>query len=258
MGQFVTDQTEGAVVTLTLNNPPKNLLTAAVLSDLDQALDRYSGDPTVKALVLTGGGSLFVAGADIGEIHALSSSQQGENASKRGHRILNKIETMPKPVLAAITGFCLGGGLEIALACPIRIAGDRTRLGLPEINLGIMPGFGGTQRLPRLIGRAKAIELILTGDMIGAEEAKAIGLVNRVVPEAEVLKQTQGLAKKIASKGGKAIAAVMKAVVEESAVDLTSGLSLEAEIFGTLCETDDMKEGLSAFLEKRQPKFSDR
>jgi len=258
VGQFVTGQVEGNVATITISNPPKNLLTSVVLSELEEVIDAFSSDSTIKSIVLTGGGSLFIAGADIKEILALQSREQGEATSKRGHAVLNKIESMQKPVIAAITGFCLGGGLEIALSCHIRIAGDRVRLGLPEINLGIMPGFGGTQRLRRLVGMAKAIELILTGDMIGAEEARAMGLVNRVVPEADVLKQAQGLAKKIAGKGGIAIASVMKAVTEEPASDLTSGLSLEAEIFGCLCETHDMKEGLTAFLEKRQPKFQDR
>jgi len=258
MGQFVTGEVSEGVATVIISNPPKNLLTSVVLSELEEVMDAFSGDPAIKSIVLTGSGSLFIAGADIKEILALSSRTQGEATSKKGHIVLNKIESMQKPVIAALTGFCLGGGLEIALACHIRIAGDRTRLGLPEINLGIMPGFGGTQRLPRLVGVAKAIELILTGDMISAAEAFAMGLVNRVVPETDVLKQAQGLAKKIASKGGVAIASVMKAIIEEPASDLTSGLSLEAEIFGCLCETHDMKEGLTAFLEKRQPKFQDR
>jgi enoyl-CoA hydratase/carnithine racemase len=146
----------------------------------------------------------------------------------------------------------------MALSCHIRIVGDRTRLGLPEIGLGIMPGFGGTQRLPRLVGMAKAMEMILTGDLISAEDAKTMGLVNRVVPETEVLKEALGFAKKVAAKGSMAISGAMRAIVEESAHHLSAGLSLEAEIFGTLCETKDMKEGLSAFIEKRQPKFQDR
>ncbi len=258
MGQLVTGQVDGHVATIIINNPPKNLLTSVVMAELEEVIDALGNDPAIKAMVLTGNGALFVAGADVKEIAALSSAREGEAASKRGHLVLNKLEWMPKPIIAAVNGFCLGGGLELALACHIRIAGDRSRLGLPEIGLGIMPGFGGTQRLPRLVGRAKAMELILTGDMIGAEEARSIGLVNRVVPETEVLKEAQGLAKKIAMKGGVAIASVMKAVLEESADQLSAGLSLEAEIFGTLCETHDMKEGLAAFIEKRQPKFQDR
>ena len=258
MGERVTGTADGNIGIVTINNPPGNLLTSQVMADLEEVMVTFSGDPSIKAIVLTGAGSLFVAGADVKEIAAITSAQHGEALSKGGHAVLHKIEWMPKPVIAAITGFCLGGGLEVAMACHIRIAGDRARLGLPEIGLGIMPGFGGTQRLPRLVGIAKGMELILTGDMISGEEAKAIGLVNRVAPETEVLKEAQGLAKKIASKGRMAIAAAMQAISEESINRLSAGLSLEAEIFGTLCETADMKEGLSAFVEKRQPKFLDR
>jgi len=257
LGQYITDQVDGNVATITINNPPRNIITLPLLNELEKTIDLLSENILVKAVVLTGGGSVFIAGADVRAILEIPNAMEGENLSKRGHAIFNKIDWMRKPVIAAINGFCLGGGLELALACHIRIAGDRSRLALPEIGLGIMPGFGGTQRLPRLVGMAKAMELILTGDMISADEAKAIGLVNRVVPETEVIKEAQGLAKKIASKGRMAISAAMKAISEESMLKLSVGLSLEAEIFGTLCETADKKEGLSAFLEKRQPKFLD-
>ncbi len=175
-----------------------------------------------------------------------------------GQGVFDKIEQMRKPVIAAITGFCLGGGMELAMACHMRVAGDRARMGQPEINLGIIPGFGGTQRLTRLVGKAKAMEMILTGDMINAQEAKALGLVNKVVPEGEVLKQAVGLAKKIAAKGGKAISAAMQAIQEGTVQPLSQGLALEASLFGQICQTGDMKEGISAFLEKRQPKFQDK
>ncbi len=257
MGQYITDQIEGNVATITINNPPRNIITLPLMDELEQTIDALSENPAVKAVVLTGNGSVFISGADIHEILAIPNAAEGEKLSKRGHVLFNKIEWMRKPVIAAINGFCLGGGLELALACHIRIAGDRSRLGLPEIGLGIMPGFGGTQRLSRLVGMAKAMELILTGDMFSAEEAKAIGLVNRVVPETEVLKEAQGLAKKIAAKSKMAVSAAMRAISEESIMRISAGLSLEAEIFGTLCETADMKEGLSAFVEKRQPKFRD-
>jgi enoyl-CoA hydratase/carnithine racemase len=173
-----------------------------------------------------------------------------------GQAILNKIERLPKPVIAAINGlFCLGGGMELALACHLRVAGERVRMGQPEIDLGIMPGFGGTQRLPRIVGPSKAAELILTGDKIPGTEAQAIGLVNKVVPDGEVLKQAQGLAKKIASKGGAAVRAIMAAIGAAISTPLDEGLKREAELFGALCETADMKEGITAFLEKRQPKW---
>ncbi|MEK7286212.1 MAG: enoyl-CoA hydratase-related protein [Nitrospirota bacterium] len=257
MDQLIIEQMDGNVATITINNPPQNLITSPLIEQLERTIDRLAEDAAVKAIVLTGG-ALFIAGADVREILAISNAEEGERLAKRGHALLNKMEWMQKPIIAAINRFCLGGGLEVALACHMRIAGDRTRLGLPEVGLGIMPGFGGTQRLPRLVGMGKAMELILTGDLLSAEEAKAIGLVNRVVPEADVLKEAQGLAKKIATKGRPAVSAAMRAILAESVHHLSSGLSLEAEIFGTLCETADMKEGLSAFVEKRQPKFQDR
>jgi len=258
LGQYITDQIEGSVATITISNPPRNIITLPLLAELEIIIDALSENPIVKAVVLTGGPSVFIAGADVREILAIPNAVEGAKLSNGGQAIFNKIEGLRKPVIAAINGFCLGGGLELALACHIRIAGDRARLGLPEVGLGIMPGFGGTQRLPRLVGMAKGMELILTGDMVSAEEAKAIGLVNRVVPETEVLKEALGLAKKIAAKGRMAISAAMQAISEESTNRLSAGLSLEAEIFGTLCETADMKEGLSAFVEKRQSKFMDR
>ncbi|HEY5599740.1 MAG TPA: enoyl-CoA hydratase [Candidatus Manganitrophaceae bacterium] len=256
--QFVNYTLDERVATVTISNPPANVLTTPLMSELEKVIDELSSADGVKAVVLTGSGTLFIAGADIKEIASITSSKQGEALAKRGQAVFDKIEQMRKPVIAAITGFCLGGGMELAMACHIRIAGDRARLGQPEINLGIIPGFGGTQRLPRLVGKAKAMELILTGDMINAQEAKALGLINKVVPEGEVLKQAQGLAKKIASKGKRAIEGSLRAIQEGTAQTLSAGLSLEAQLFGQICQTDDMKEGLSAFVEKRQPKFQDK
>ncbi len=246
------------MATVTLNNPPANLLTFELLSELEKVLDLLAGDDEVKAVVITGSGSLFVAGADVKVIASISSSEEGESLAKRGQAVFDKLEQMQKPVIAAIMGFCLGGGLELAMACHIRIGGERVRLGQPEINLGIIPGFGGTQRLPRLTGQAKAIELILTGDMINAEEAKRLGLLNKVVPEGAVLKEAQGLAKKIAAKGKKAVEASLMAIQYGMEHPLPSGLTLEAELFGKICETEDKKEGVKAFLEKRQAKFQGR
>jgi enoyl-CoA hydratase/carnithine racemase len=175
-----------------------------------------------------------------------------------GQAILNKIEALDKPVIAAINGACLGGGLELALCCHIRLAAEGARLGLPEITLGIMPGFGGTQRLPRLIGRSKATELILTGDIISAHEARTLGLVSHVVPPDDLLRHAHGLARRIAAKGQVAVRAALQAIHQGEALGLHEGLSLEARLFGRLCETEDKKEGLAAFLEKRQPRFKDR
>lgn len=256
--QFVNYTVEDRVATVTISNPPANVLTTPLMMELDKVIDELAGNSEAKVLVLTGSGTLFVAGADIKEIGSISSSKKGEELALMGQAVFSKIEQMRKPVIAAITGFCLGGGMELAMSCHMRIAGDRARMGQPEINLGIIPGFGGTQRLPRLVGKAKAMEMILTGDMVNAQEAKALGLVNKVVPEGEVLKQAVGLAKKIAAKGGKTISAAINAIQETTQQTLSQGLALEAKLFGQICETSDMKEGVSAFLEKRQPKFQDK
>jgi len=255
---LVNNTIEGAVATVVLNNPPKNVLTLDLMTQLEKVIDDLSNNNVVKAIILTGTGPLFIAGADIKVIAGIQSAEEGEKLARQGQSLFNKIEQMHKVVIAAINGFCLGGGMELAMACHIRIAGDRARLGQPEINLGIIPGFGGTQRLPRLVGQAMAIELILTGDMINAEEAKRIGLVNKVVPETEVLKQATGLAKKIAAKGGKALAAALRAIEEGMHEPLSIGLGREAQLFGEICATEDKKEGITAFLEKRQPRFQDR
>ncbi len=249
---------EGAVATITINNLPRNVLTLPLIAEFEDIVDDLSRNKAIKAVVITGSGSIFVAGADIKVIASITSPEEGEVLSRRGQSLFNKIEQLPKVVIAAINGFCLGGGMELAMACHIRIVGDRVRMGQPEINLGIIPGFGGTQRLPRIVGQAKAIELILSGDMINGEEARKIGLVNKVVPETEVVKQATGLAKKIASKGRCAIEATLKAIEEGLNEPLSIGLGREAQLFGEVCRTEDMKEGISAFLEKRQAKFQDR
>ncbi len=257
--QFVTTQTEEGVATVTITNPPANTLTMMVMTQLEAAIGALIADPAVKVAVVTGAGNMFVAGADIREIAGLDSAAKGRTVTLKGQAIFSAIEQSPKPIIAAINGlFCLGGGLELALACHMRIASERVRMGLPEIDLGIMPGFGGTQRLPRIVGPSKAAELILTGDKITGVEAKAIGLVNKVVPEGEVLKQAQGLAKKIASKGQAAVRAAMTAIGHGLTSPLAAGLQKEAELFGGLCETADMKEGVKAFLEKRHPKWQDK
>lgn len=256
--QFLGIAKEAGVCTVTISNPPANLLSRAVLTELRGFLDELVKDPAVKALVLTGAGSFFIVGADIKEIANLKDGSEGEEASSLGQRVFNQLERAPLVTIAAINGHCLGGGNEMALACGIRIASDRARFGQPEINLGIIPGFGGTQRLPRLVGPGQALELMLTGDMINAQTALQIGLVNRIVPEAEVMKQATGLAKKIASKSRPAIERILRAVREGWQQPLEQGLKLESELFGEICQTQDMKEGLTAFIEKRQPKFQDR
>jgi enoyl-CoA hydratase/carnithine racemase len=252
----VTVTIEAGVAVVTLDNPPVNALSRTVLEELDRIIAELDLKDEVGAVVITGAGRMFAAGADIEEIAEIESGRTGEELSARGQAVMNRIEGMSKVAIAAVNGlFCLGGGLELAMACHIRIAGDRVRLGLPEITLGIMPGFGGTQRLPRLVGPAKALELILTGDRIKAAEALEIGLVNQVVPDSDVIKQARVLALKIAGMGQAAVRAAIRAVMEGPLRPPGGGFELEAKLFGALCETSDMKEGLSAFLEKRPAKF---
>jgi len=249
---------DGPIAIVTISNPPKNVLTIPLIEAFETVVEDLEKKEGIKAIVITGSGPIFIAGADIKVIASIKSPEAGEALARRGQALFNKIEQMQKVVIAAINGYCLGGGMELAMACHLRILGDRVRMGQPEINLGIIPGFGGTQRLPRIVGQAKAIELILSGDMINAEEAKRIGLANKVVPEGEVLKQALGLAKKIASKSRSAIEAIMKAIEEGMNEPLSIGLGREAQLFGQICQTEDMREGITAFLEKRQPKFQDK
>jgi len=255
---LLTRRVEQHVATLTLHHPPVNALTPALLDELDRTFESLRADATVKVIVFTGAGRVFIAGADIRMLAAISSSREGTDMALRGQAIFNKIEAFEKPVIAAINGVCLGGGLELAMCCPLRLAAEGSRLGQPEITLGIIPGFGGTQRLARLIGRAKATELILTGDLLSAQEAKTLGLVSQVVPPEDLLRQAQGLAQKIASKGQVAVRAALQAIRQGAELALPDGLALEARLFGELCESDDKKEGMAAFLTKRQPRFKDR
>jgi len=242
---MLTRAVENGVATLALNHPPANTLTLDLLLELEAAFDALAADRAVKAIIVTGSGRFFIA-------------REGTEMALRGQAIFNKIEACPRPVIAAINGVCLGGGLELAICCHIRLAAEGARFGQPEINLGIIPGFGATQRLSRLIGRSKATELILTGDLISAQEAKALGLLSQVVPPEDLLRQAQGLAGKIASKGQLAVRSALRAIHEGTELGLREGLDLEARLFGELCDSEDKKEGTSAFLEKRQPRFQDR
>lgn len=257
-GSMIACRLDGAVATVTIHHPPVNTLTPELLSELDQAFEAAAKDDAVKAVVLTGTGRFFVAGADIRLLASISCSSEGESIARQGQAVLSRIESLDKPVIAAINGVCLGGGLELALCCHIRLVAEGSRLGQPEINLGIMPGFGGTQRLPRLVGQSKALELILTGDPISAQEAKSLRLVSHVLPPEDLLHQAQGLARKMASKSLPALRASLRAVRSGLGMSLLDGLALEARLFGGLCETEDKREGLAAFLEKRQPHVKDR
>jgi len=257
--QFVKLTIEDRVAIITIDHPPVNALNAATLKELSETVDEIAANADVKAAVITGAGQLaFIAGADINEFTTIASAEQAIEASRRGQAVFDKIESAPKPFIAAINGVALGGGMELALACHMRIIGDRAKIGQPEINLGIIPGWGGTQRLPRLVGRAKAIEWILTGDQITAQEAYRLNLVNKVVPGGEVLKTARDLGKKIAQKGAATIRAALDAITNGSARPLAEGLVYEANQFAVLFETEDMREGVRAFLDKRQPVFKDR
>ncbi len=256
---FLSVAIDSKVATVTINHPPVNVLSGEVLAELEKTMDELKANKDVKVVVLTGTGPVFIAGADIKAMAQIKSASDGKKAAGEGQRIFLKIERMDKPVIAAINGVCLGGGMELAMACHIRMCSDRAKLAQPEINLGIIPGFGGTQRMSRYVGRGKATEWILTGDNIAPQDAKAAGLVNHVIPEAELLRQAQGLAKKIAMKPAVAIAQALKAInngLEQPSMDAAMGVELEA--FGRICESPDMQEGIKAFVEKRQPQFTDR
>ncbi len=257
--QYFKISNEEKVTTVVLDHPPVNALSQEVMKELNRLLDELKQDPETKVVVLTAQGQqAFIAGADLREVVKITSRAQGEQLAVEGQMIFGKIETLGKPVIAAVNGVCLGGGNELAMACHIRIASDRARFGQPEINLGMIPGYGGTQRLPRIVGPSHATEIILTGDMITAQEALRIGLVNHVVPDQDLLKQANGLAKKIASKGMPGITQCLSMIDQSRRLSLEEGLKEEAKAFGKVSESADMKEGVSAFLEKRQPQFKDR
>jgi len=262
--QYIRTEVEDRVAVLTIDHPPVNSLNSQVLQELVEAVDELLASDEVKAVVITGGGTnAFVAGADIPEIQELVNKPEDDYAAAQefldlGQGINLKIEQATKPFIAAINGFCLGGGLELAMACHMRVCSDRARLGQPEINLGVIPGFGGTQRLSRIVGKGKAIELILTGDMIKAQEAYRLNLVNKVVPDGAVLKEARDLARKIATKSKFPVGASLRAIAEGLELPIEDGLAVEVEQFVSLAETEDIVEGVSAFLEKRQPEFKDR
>ncbi len=245
------------IARITLHNLPANVLNLAVLNELEQSLREVEVDPYVRAVILTGSGRFFCGGADIHELMHLNTTHLGTEFSRRGQRVFDRIERCHKPVLAAINGTCVGGGLELALACHIRIASEGALLGLPEIKLGLIPGFGGTQRLPRVIGPSRAAEMILAGTSISADEALKIGLVSRVFPISQVLAQTEALAGLIASRGATAVQAALQAISGGLDIPLAEGLAREAELFGQLCVTQDKHEATQAFLEKRQPRLAE-
>jgi enoyl-CoA hydratase len=247
---------EGDIAIVTVNRPKAlNALNAETLADIEKAMDAAAADPEVKVVILTGAGRAFVAGADITFMQNMTA-MEGRAFAMLGQAVFRKIETMEKPVIAAVNGFALGGGCELAMSCDFRIASDAAKFGQPEVGLGVTPGFGGTQRLPRLVGVGMAKELCYTGDTIDANEALRIGLVNHVVPGDELMTYVKDMAKRIASKGQLAVRMCKKAINEGMQMDIDRSMTLEADIFGILFSTEEQKEGMTAFVEKRKPVFT--
>lgn len=253
---IVTVADHGAVRLITVNRPDKlNALNAATIDALDAAFDAAANDTDVRCVVLTGAGSkAFVAGADISEMNQLTPVQ-GRNFSLRGQRMMRRVEKMPKPVIAMVNGFALGGGLELAMCCHLRIAADTARIGQPEVNLGLIPGFGGTQRLLRLAGRAATMELCLIGTPIDAARASELGIVNRVVAQADLQAETMKLAEQLSASAPLALRGIIDCINVGGECGIEEGLEYETAQFGLMFSTDDMREGTSAFIERRKPTF---
>ena len=249
-------ETKDGISTITFNRPKAlNALNGALLDEMDIALQEVAGNEDIRVLVLTGaGGKAFVAGADITELAKLDTLSAKVFINK-GLMVINRLTELPIPVIAAVNGFALGGGLEISMACDFIYASSSARFGQPEINLGLIPGYGGTQRLPRIIGIGRAKELLLTGRMVTADEAHRLGIVNRVLPPEELMAEVMTTAREMASKGKVALRAIKQAVNNGLNVDLASGLRIETDAFALCMASSDAKEGTSAFLEKRRPQF---
>ena len=253
--ELLTFDVADRIATITVNRPDKlNALNDALMDELRTAIAEARRRRDVGAVLLTGAGRAFVAGADIAEL-ADQSAMEGKARAERGQRVFRRFETSPKPTLAAVNGFALGGGCELAMACHMRLASETARFGQPEVKLGIVPGFGGSQRLPRLVGKGRALQLLLTGEVIDAAEAYRIGLVNRVVPAAELVAAARALLSTILAQGPLAVAHCIEAVDRCLDMGLDDAIALEASYFGTLSATRDKAEGMRAFLEKRPAKF---
>lgn len=252
-------ETRDGVAVLTVHRPDKlNALDARTMEELDSAFAALGADAAVQGVILTGAGTkAFVAGADIGELSG-ETPVGGRERSRRGQRVFDRIERLGKPVIAAINGFALGGGCELAMACHLRVASETAKLGTPEVKLGLMCGYAGTQRLPRLVGKGRALEMLLTGETIDAPEALRIGLVNRVFPQESLLAEAEALLRKMLANGPVSLRFTLEAVNDGLEMPFDQAEGHEATLFGLLCTTDDMKEGTGAFLEKRPPRFKGR
>jgi enoyl-CoA hydratase len=250
---------DGAVTVVTINRPKvRNALNTQTVNELEQVIDEIARDAGVRAAVLTGAGEkAFVAGADINELAVLSPAE-GQQHARRGQALFDRIEHLGKPVIAAVNGFALGGGCELAMACTWRIAAETASFGQPEINLGIIPGYAGSQRLPRLVGKGRALEILLSGDMVPARRACEIGLVNKVVPASDLMAEARAVAQTLASKAPLATRYILEAVNHGLEMPLPDAQFLEATLFGLVASTDDMREGTKAFLEKRKAEWKAR
>jgi enoyl-CoA hydratase/carnithine racemase len=250
---------EDRIAVLTIDHPPVNSLDRATFDDLHHAFGQVLADDEVKVIVLTGTGRSFIAGADVNALAGMATVEDAEGLAREGHTLYLRIERSPKPVIAAINGrYCLGGGCEMALACHIRIAEEGVKFGQTEIKLGLIPGWGGTQRLARQVGFGRALEMILTGDHVRAKEAYRIGLVNQVVPKGEALEAALRMARRMAALSGVALAKALDAVHASLNMPLDEGLAYEIARFSEVAESEDIREGLAAFQEKRRPQFKDR
>jgi enoyl-CoA hydratase len=254
--QHLVVSVQDRIATLTVNRPDKlNALNAALIAELGDAIEELQSRDDVAGVILTGAGRAFVAGADIGEL-SQATALAGKRLARRGQEIFRRFETSAKPTVAAVNGFALGGGCELAMACQIRIAAESAKFGQPEVKLGLVPGYGGTQRLPRLVGRGRALQLLLTGEMIDAQEAFRIGLVNRVVAADQLLPTATGMIQQMLANAPLAVAACIDMVDRGLEMSLDDALMLEATTFGVLIATSDTAEGTRAFLEKRPPRFT--
>lgn len=254
---YVRTEIADSLATVTIDRQAKlNALNPDVMAEIGRAFADLEHDAAVRAVILTGAGDkAFVAGADIG-ILATMNTMSGARTSREGQEILRRIETFPKPVVAAVGGYALGGGCELAIACHIRVASERARFGLPEVGLGIIPGYGGTVRLTRLVGLGRAVEMILTGEMVDAERAARIGLANLVVPHEELMDRSTALARRIIRNAPVALEMALKSIYEAVESPMDHAQALESTLFGLLASTTDMKEGMAAFLEKRRASFT--
>ncbi|MBI2364508.1 MAG: enoyl-CoA hydratase [Deltaproteobacteria bacterium] len=257
MYQSLNYQKQGPVSVIQINRPQKkNSLNTELRHEMEEVMREIAADAKQRAVILTGGEEIFCAGADISEIEGAASAEAAYQHAREFQILFEQLEALPQPVIAAVSGYALGGGCELALACDFRIASDTARFGLPEIKIGAFPGGGGTQRLPRLIGTAKAKEMILIGDPITAEQALAVGLVMKVTPKARLMEEANAFAGKLASLPRLALQASKMLINRSQEMDLASGLELEARSFGAIAHTHDLAEGTKAFMEKRKPNFT--